>query len=120
MTLSYPILLFSIFQRLVDVVVVVLNETLNYLRNLIFRVLALLFFFYYDVCLLFSKDTLVDCRHRGLLSAGEIVFNPVLFVALHVGQVFVDGNMVTVIGEGGSFGELALIYGTPRAATVKG
>ena len=26
--------------------------------------------------------------------------------------------MVT-IGEGGSFGELALIYGTPRAATVK-
>ena len=28
--------------------------------------------------------------------------------------------MVVVIGEGGSFGELALIYGTPRAATVKG
>ena len=27
---------------------------------------------------------------------------------------------MTVIGEGGSFGELALIYGTPRAATVKG
>lgn len=26
---------------------------------------------------------------------------------------------VTTIGEGGSFGELALIYGTPRAATVK-
>lgn len=35
-------------------------------------------------------------------------------------QVFVDGNLVIVIGEGGSFGELALIYGTPRAATVKG
>lgn len=34
-------------------------------------------------------------------------------------EVFVDGNMVVVIGEGGSFGELALIYGTPRAATVK-
>lgn len=34
-------------------------------------------------------------------------------------EVFVDGNMVIVIGEGGSFGELALIYGTPRAATVK-
>lgn len=34
-------------------------------------------------------------------------------------EVFVDGTMVTVIGEGGSFGELALIYGTPRAATVK-
>jgi cAMP-dependent protein kinase regulator len=26
---------------------------------------------------------------------------------------------VTKIGEGGSFGELALIYGTPRAATVR-
>lgn len=26
---------------------------------------------------------------------------------------------VTSIGEGGSFGELALIYGTPRAATVR-
>lgn len=39
---------------------------------------------------------------------------------LRIIQVFVDGNMVTVIGEGGSFGELALIYGTPRAATVKG
>jgi cAMP-dependent protein kinase regulator len=34
-------------------------------------------------------------------------------------EVFVDGNMVIVIGDGGSFGELALIYGTPRAATVK-
>lgn len=26
---------------------------------------------------------------------------------------------MTTIGEGGSFGELALIYGTPRAATVR-
>jgi CRP-like cAMP-binding protein len=34
-------------------------------------------------------------------------------------QVFVNNEHVTLIGEGGSFGELALIYGTPRAATVK-
>ena len=34
-------------------------------------------------------------------------------------EVFVNNNLVTTIGEGGSFGELALIYGTPRAATVK-
>lgn len=34
-------------------------------------------------------------------------------------QVYVNGELVTNIGEGGSFGELALIYGTPRAATVK-
>ena len=27
--------------------------------------------------------------------------------------------MVITLGEGASFGELALIYGTPRAATVK-
>uniref|UniRef100_A0A668UW15 Cyclic nucleotide-binding domain-containing protein n=1 Tax=Oreochromis aureus TaxID=47969 RepID=A0A668UW15_OREAU len=34
-------------------------------------------------------------------------------------EVYVNGEWVTSIGEGGSFGELALIYGTPRAATVK-
>lgn len=34
-------------------------------------------------------------------------------------EVFVNGERVVTIGEGGSFGELALIYGTPRAATVK-
>ena len=35
-------------------------------------------------------------------------------------QFYVDGNLVAMNGDGGSFGELALIYGTPRAATVKG
>lgn len=34
-------------------------------------------------------------------------------------EVYVNGEKVVAIGEGGSFGELALIYGTPRAATVK-
>ena len=34
-------------------------------------------------------------------------------------EVYVNGEKVLNIGEGGSFGELALIYGTPRAATVK-
>uniref|UniRef100_A0A3P9NMU3 Protein kinase, cAMP-dependent, regulatory, type I, beta n=7 Tax=Clupeocephala TaxID=186625 RepID=A0A3P9NMU3_POERE len=34
-------------------------------------------------------------------------------------DVYVNCELVTNIGEGGSFGELALIYGTPRAATVK-
>nr|XP_030706932.1 cAMP-dependent protein kinase type I-beta regulatory subunit isoform X1 [Globicephala melas]XP_030706933.1 cAMP-dependent protein kinase type I-beta regulatory subunit isoform X1 [Globicephala melas] len=34
-------------------------------------------------------------------------------------DVYVSGEWVTNISEGGSFGELALIYGTPRAATVK-
>ncbi|GLD66172.1 cAMP-dependent protein kinase type I-beta regulatory subunit isoform X1, partial [Lates japonicus] len=36
-----------------------------------------------------------------------------------IDKVYVNGEWVTSIGEGGSFGELALIYGTPRAATVK-
>lgn len=34
-------------------------------------------------------------------------------------EIYVNNELVTTIGEGGSFGELALIYGTPRAATVK-
>ena len=34
-------------------------------------------------------------------------------------KVYVNGEWATNIGEGGSFGELALIYGTPRAATVR-
>ncbi|RLV94601.1 hypothetical protein DV515_00013076 [Chloebia gouldiae] len=34
-------------------------------------------------------------------------------------EVYVNSEWATSVGEGGSFGELALIYGTPRAATVK-
>ena len=34
-------------------------------------------------------------------------------------EVFVNNKCVTAISDGGSFGELALIYGTPRAATIK-
>lgn len=41
------------------------------------------------------------------------------FYALPYYQVYVNSELVTVIGEGGSFGELALIHGTPRAATVR-
>lgn len=42
-----------------------------------------------------------------------------MYCTLYLFQVFVNNDHVTTIGEGGSFGELALIYGTPRAATVK-
>jgi len=43
------------------------------------------------------------------------------FYVIDSGEVEVskDGKFLTTIGDGGSFGELALIYGTPRAATVK-
>jgi len=33
-------------------------------------------------------------------------------------DIYVNGNKVVNLSEGASFGELALIYGTPRAATV--
>ncbi|XP_072029233.1 cAMP-dependent protein kinase regulatory subunit-like isoform X2 [Amphiura filiformis] len=43
------------------------------------------------------------------------------FYVIDIGEVdiYVNNVMVVSIKEGGSFGELALIYGTPRAATVK-
>ncbi|KAH7643462.1 protein kinase, cAMP-dependent, regulatory subunit type 1 isoform X1 [Dermatophagoides farinae] len=34
-------------------------------------------------------------------------------------EVYVNDQLVTTVSEGGSFGELALIYGTPRAATIQ-
>jgi len=34
-------------------------------------------------------------------------------------EILVDNEKVSTLGEAGSFGELALIYGTPRKATVK-
>lgn len=40
-------------------------------------------------------------------------------VSVHPPQVFVNNKHVNSVTDGGSFGELALIYGTPRAATCK-
>ncbi|KAH6942272.1 hypothetical protein HPB50_002673 [Hyalomma asiaticum] len=45
--------------------------------------------------------------------------NELIPVDVFLCQVYVNGQHVTTIAENGSFGELALIYGTPRAATVK-
>ena len=59
-------------------------------------------------------------RHAGeiIIQQGDEGDN---FYVIDLGEVdiFVNGAQVTTISEGGSFGELALIYGTPRAATVK-
>lgn len=59
-------------------------------------------------------------RHTGevIIQQGDEGDN---FYVIDQGEVdiFVNGVQVTTISEGGSFGELALIYGTPRAATVK-
>ena len=34
-------------------------------------------------------------------------------------EIIIDGKSISHIGENGTFGELALIHGRPRAATVK-
>lgn len=52
----------------------------------------------------------------GKAPSGPTPGTPLMFLPL---KVYVNGEWVTSISEGGSFGELALIYGTPRAATVK-
>ena len=38
---------------------------------------------------------------------------------LQTQQIYVNNEFTGTISETGSFGELALIYGTPRAATIK-
>ncbi|KAI0210715.1 cAMP-dependent protein kinase regulatory subunit [Lamellibrachia satsuma] len=59
-------------------------------------------------------------RHGGevIIQQGDEGDN---FYVLDQGEVdiYVNNEFVSRIGEGGSFGELALIHGTPRAATVK-
>ena len=62
-----------------------------------------------------------------IIDSGEVEVNHDLFSIKNTKleesfknlQVYVNGEKMVTIGEGGSFGELALIYGTPRAATVK-
>jgi len=59
-------------------------------------------------------------RHAGeiIIQQGDVGDN---FYVIDQGdvEVYVSMEYVSTISEGGSFGELALIYGTPRAATVK-
>ncbi|CAH1795071.1 unnamed protein product [Owenia fusiformis] len=59
-------------------------------------------------------------RHGGeiIIQQGDEGDN---FYVLDQGEVeiFVNNTLVVTLGDGASFGELALIYGTPRAATVK-
>lgn len=57
-----------------------------------------------------SDDTIIQQGEEGdffyIIDQGEV-------------EVYVNNKLVTSISDGGSFGELALIYGTPRAATIK-
>ncbi len=44
---------------------------------------------------------------------------PISLLLLSHSQIYVNKDFFGTIKETGSFGELALIYGTPRAATIK-
>ena len=76
----------------------------------------------------------LDCEQLGLVfagmsekavKAGQVIINQGEegdnFYIVEAGRyaVEVDGKEVVQIGPGGSFGELALMYNAPRAATVK-
>ena len=62
-----------------------------------------MFIVYNTYCLQFTGD---EGDNFYVIDSGEV-------------EVYVNNQIVLNISEGGSFGELALIYGTPRAATVK-
>lgn len=67
---------------------------------------------------IFDAMFLVNCPYgEPIIQQGDEGDN---FYVIDQGEVnvYVNNEMVTTISEGGSFGELALIYGTPRAATV--
>ncbi|XP_051959547.1 protein kinase, cAMP-dependent, regulatory, type I, alpha (tissue specific extinguisher 1) b isoform X2 [Xyrauchen texanus] len=72
-----------------------------------------------------ERSDIFDAMFPVTYIAGEIVIQQGdegdNFYVIDHGEmdVYVNSEWVTSIGEGGSFGELALIYGTPRAATVR-
>ncbi|TRY88628.1 hypothetical protein DNTS_028842 [Danionella cerebrum] len=72
-----------------------------------------------------ERSDIFDAMFPVTYIAGEIVIQQGdegdNFYVIDQGEmdVYVSSEWVTSIGEGGSFGELALIYGTPRAATVR-
>lgn len=72
-----------------------------------------------------EQEQLFDVMNNATYEPSEVIIEQgdegELFYIIDEGSVDVykDGKLVNKIGEGGSFGELALIYGTPRAATIK-
>jgi len=72
-----------------------------------------------------EKADIFDAMFPVVHKAGESIINQGdegdNFYVIDEGEVdvYVNNNLVTSISESGAFGELALIYGTPRAATVK-
>uniref|UniRef100_A0A8D0G1C6 Protein kinase cAMP-dependent type I regulatory subunit beta n=1 Tax=Sphenodon punctatus TaxID=8508 RepID=A0A8D0G1C6_SPHPU len=96
------------------------EDSVSYVRKvtacLILKAVYVFFFFCSDIF-----DAMFPVTHiagETVIQQGDEGDN---FYVIDQGEVdvYVNGEWVTSIGEGGSFGELALIYGTPRAATVK-
>jgi cAMP-dependent protein kinase regulator len=69
-------------------------------------------------------NRIIDCMRPTFASADEVVIRQGelgdLFFCLETGgaTAFVDSKEVIKYGPGGCFGELALIYNSPRAASV--
>ncbi|XP_003387676.1 PREDICTED: cAMP-dependent protein kinase type I-alpha regulatory subunit-like [Amphimedon queenslandica] len=72
-----------------------------------------------------ERSDIFDAMFMAKFDAGDTVINQGdegdNFYVIDSGEVeiYVDNKFLGTIGETGSFGELALIYGTPRAATIK-
>ncbi|CAI2166887.1 9912_t:CDS:2 [Funneliformis geosporum] len=72
-----------------------------------------------------TKQHVVDAMFEKSVMANDIVIRQGdegdYFYAIEHGifEIFVNGQLVLEVGNGGSFGELALMYNTPRAATVR-
>jgi cAMP-dependent protein kinase regulator len=72
-----------------------------------------------------EKSDIFDAMQPFNYKAGETIIQQGeegdFFYIIDIGEVevYVNNKCVTAISDGGSFGELALIYGTPRAATIK-
>lgn len=72
-----------------------------------------------------DKEDVINAMEQRTLEDGEIIIHEGDsgddFYVVEKGKfdIFVDNNKVGSVGPGGSFGELALLYNCPRAATVK-
>ena len=71
-----------------------------------------------------DMNKIVDCMKPSFASVDEVIIRQGdigdLFFCLEIGNAYaqVDGREVFVYEPGGCFGELALIYNSPRAASV--
>ncbi|CAG8590404.1 7884_t:CDS:2 [Ambispora gerdemannii] len=71
------------------------------------------------------KDKVLDAMFEKPVKKDEVVIRQGdegdnFYVVTHgMFEISVNGRVVITVADGGSFGELALMYNTPRAATVK-